>query len=85
MLEIACLEAFAGEPDRDYVEDYLNYLSNLASISPTTLQKARMQVFLASKGAELRFQIAVKQSWWPWKHAAFNQVKAFLKQISELP
>jgi hypothetical protein len=51
-------------------------------MSPTVRQKARLQILLASKDAPLRLEIALKQSWWPFEHEAFDDVKAFLRQLT---
>jgi hypothetical protein len=82
MLESVCLQAFAQDPELACTEDYLKCLPTKNAESPTLLQKARLQVLLASKDAPLRLEIAVKQSWWPWEHEAFDEVKAFLHQIA---
>jgi hypothetical protein len=88
MLEGVCLDAFTQNSAMECVEAYFECLGAKTITLPETMMlKAKLQVFLASKidtrdKTGLWLGIAVKRSWWPWDDAAFDQVKAFLQQIT---
>jgi len=87
-LETLCLEAQEREPAMHCVEEYFECLRKHGvsePSNPSTLCKAKVHVFLASKkkaGLRLGESARSKYGYWPWDHNAFDQVRDFLRGIS---
>ncbi len=86
MLETTCLQAFENDPAYGCIDPYFECLDvlDLKPRSMTKLQKARLEVFLASKITDPRLSIAVQHNWWPWDHPAFDAVKDFVRLVAGL-
>ncbi len=88
MLEDLCLRALAEDPAIPCVNQYVECLQTAGiDIGENNIPKAKMRAFLASKrdpkgSVSLWLGSAVRQDWWPWDDAAFDQVKDFLRQIA---
>ncbi|MBM4048458.1 MAG: hypothetical protein FJ279_25420 [Planctomycetes bacterium] len=81
-LEDLCLRAVARDPAMLCVEQYILCLEKERLALPANMSKAKVQTFLASRReAGKRLGEAAQAGYWPWGHAAFDQVRDFLRQI----
>lgn len=83
MLEDLCLAAVADDPAMQCVDDYFDCLQTQAiSLRDNVLAKAQVHVYLASRDEpDLRLGEAAQRGYWPWDNPAFDQAKAFLRQL----
>lgn len=83
MLEDLCLRAVVQDPAMLCVEQYFQCLQQQGLSLPHNTSKAKVQVFLASREEPgKRLGEAAQAGYWPWGDESFEQVRAFLQQIS---
>jgi hypothetical protein len=84
MLEDLCIAAVADDPAYLCVKQYFECLAGQGiQHSSTTVAKAWLHVFLASKPKpDLRLGEAAQNSHWPWNNPVFNSVKDFMRQLA---
>lgn len=93
MLEDLVLEALSEDIVYDCINDYFNCLEDRGlTFNKYVLSKAKVRVFIAGKVVddagtskdrgswEMRY--AVRSNWWSWDSPAFNDVKAYLRQLA---
>jgi hypothetical protein len=85
MLEDLCLEAVKDDPATACMLDYFGCLQERnITHRDTVIAKAHLHAFLASRGEpDLRLGEAAQKGYWPWKHPAFDMVKAFIQQLAD--
>ena len=95
-LEDLLSQAFEKDNLMRCVDEHFKCLENQGVIFRANfLSKSRFRVLFASKGVDKNIDdggrgpawhlpIAVKRTWWPWEHPAFDPIKDFLRQISDL-
>lgn len=84
MLETLVLRSVAADPAMLCVDDYLVCVAQRlsAAAQPRLMDKARVQAFLASRHELRRLPgEAASAGYWPWEHAAFDEVKRFLQAL----
>lgn len=86
MLEDLCLAAVSDDPAMNCVEAYFDCLqAQEINLRETVVAKARLHTFLASRqDPDLRLGEAAQRGYWPWDSPAFDQVKAFLRQLADV-
>jgi len=83
MLEDLCLEAVEAEPAMTCVMDYFECLGQKELSLPRNLTKAKVQVFLGSRGkVALRVGEAAQAGYWPFDSQVFEKVKCFIREVS---
>lgn len=82
MLEDVCLKAVENETAMSCVNEFFECLLQQGLSLPKNASKARIQVYLAALEAELRLGEAAQKGLWTWSHPAFDEIKAFLRQIA---
>jgi hypothetical protein len=84
MLETLCLRAVDDDPVMPCVDEYFNCVDQRlpSAESPRILEKARVQVFLASRREPVSpSRWAAHRGYWPWDDPVFNHVKQFLSSL----
>jgi hypothetical protein len=83
MLESICLDAVAGEPIMQCVEQYFECIGqHNIELQDNRILKAKVQVFLASReDPGKRLGEAAQAGYWPWNAPAFQPMKDFLRDI----
>lgn len=81
-LETLCLEAVSSEPAMDCVNSYLDCLQHTQESLPQPADKARLQVFLASRNRPgLRLGEAAEAGYFSWDQPVFEPIKHFLQSL----
>lgn len=81
-LETLCLRLVENDPAMPCVDQFFACIQNNGLTLPGNLQKATIHVFLSSrKRPNLLLGQAAQAGYWPWKHAALDQLKNFLNNI----
>jgi hypothetical protein len=94
MLEDLCLQAFSGEMILACIEDYLACLSgNAMEFVESALPKTKLNTLIATKSLDKSIRqddrrvwglyYAVSKRWFPWEHPAFDDLKAFVRQLAQ--
>jgi len=81
MLEDLCLKAVEEDLAMFCVDQYFQCLQEQRVPPPSSLSKARVQVFLASRKEVKRLGEAALAGYWPLDGKAFEQVRNFLQEI----
>jgi hypothetical protein len=83
MLEGICLRAVENDRATSCVGQYFQCLREQNLSLPRNISKAKIQVFLASRSeAGKRLGEAAQAGYWPWDHAAFEELKHFLSKLA---
>jgi hypothetical protein len=82
MLETILLRSVEDDPAMYCVGEYLKCIENQLQVVPRQMEKARLQVFLASRERVPRMLgIAASQNVWPWDSPVFENIKDFLNNL----
>lgn len=85
-LETLCLRTVAGQPIETCIEDYLTCATRATSTAHTTTTnkaKARIHVWLAAQEEpDLRLGHAAKKGLVDWASPAFDELKAFVREMA---
>ncbi len=85
-LEHLCLRTIAGQPIATCIEEYLACATDATGIkhtSTTNQAKSRVQVWLAAQEPpDLRLGIAAGKGMLDWSSPAFDELKAFLRELA---
>jgi hypothetical protein len=84
MLETLCLRSVAGDPAIPCVEKYFECIRQRVPEEglPKTMDKARVQAFLASRlDPEMHLGRAAQKRYWPWDSPVFGHVRKFLSDL----
>ncbi|HUN08780.1 MAG TPA: hypothetical protein PLQ56_19390 [Aggregatilineales bacterium] len=90
MLEDLCLRAFERDHVKLAAQVYVSSIQLLAPLKDKNIPKATLKAFLACKEDTKKHEVrlwlgeAVKEPWWPWDHPAFDEVKAFVRQVANV-
>ena len=81
MLETLCLRWVANDPAFACIDDFFDCVRRTSTL-PSNMDKARVQAFLSSR-PELKRLLgeAAHAGYWNWDHAAFDDLKAFLRSL----
>ena len=81
MLESICLRAVAADPAYACIEPYFACLDRAGVPRPANMEKAQLQVFLASRHRPgLRIGEAAAAGVWPWQSTVFDALRRFLQE-----
>lgn len=86
-IEAVCLKSVQGDPLMPCVERFSRCVEEEWGASPEArLGKMRLQAFLATRedDPELRLGEAAEKGVWPFDHPAFDEIRAFLKNLCEV-
>lgn len=82
MLETICNQSVEKDPAMLCVDTYLKCLKEKLTLLPRNIEKARLQVFLASrKKVPRKLGVAAMQNVWPWDSPVFENIKNFLETL----
>ena len=85
-LENLCLRTIAGQPIETCIEEYLTCATRATSITHATTTnraKARIHAWLAAQQEpDLRLGHAAKKGLLDWRSPAFDELKAFLRDLA---
>jgi len=81
MLETLCLQSVSNDPSVKCIDDYFDCLKKVG-FSPKTIDKAKVQAFLASRERTIwLLGVAAQCGYWQWDSPAFDHVKRFLASL----
>lgn len=82
MLETVCLRSVEADSAISCIDEYFKCLKEKLKSIPKNMEKARLQVFLASRKKVPRMLgVAARQGVWPWNSPVFDNVKNFLNAL----
>jgi hypothetical protein len=86
-LEDLCLEAIAGQPIEQCIDDYFGCVRRVTSVDLTCgtwRAKARIHAWLAAQEKpDLRLGMAAAKGYIAWSAPAFDELKGFLRRLVE--
>lgn len=89
MLEDLCLKALENHPLKPCVDEYVACAQIAQPLRLKNVPKATLNALLSciendDNEVRMRLTTAVSQPWWPWDHPAFDEVKAFVRQVANV-
>ena len=82
MLETLCLSSVEADPAMQCVKEYFGCVKERLGSAPRHIEKAQVQVFLASRDSVPRMLgLGAQQGVWPWESPVFDSIKNFLNTL----
>jgi hypothetical protein len=83
------LKALENHPLKLCVDEYIACTQTAQPLRQKNVSKATLAALLSciednDNEVRRRLKTAVSQPWWPWDHPAFDDLKAFVRQVASV-